>query len=371
MKLQVLHVYKRSFPDSVGGIEQAIYNISEFTQSNELNNCVLALSEKDREDFWLPRRTRILFSQQMFEIASTPLSFSIFPKFIRLLDEVDIVHFHYPYPLANVMSLFCGRKPYIITYHSDIVRQNFLKLLIYPLEWLFLKRAKALIATSPNYLKTSRLLQKLVRKVEVIPLGIDTERVDFRSQQMTDSRNLFNEEPYFVFVGNNRYYKGLHILMEALEEAVDVNVVIAGENQKEIRQDANRKNLKNVLFLGLVGEDEKYALMRNSIGFVYPSYLRSEAFGLSLVEASLCGCSLITCEIGTGTSFVNIDGLTGIVIPPSSPRDLISAMRELKSEPRKRERYGANARKRALKLFNAEKQALKYSLLYSKICKRN
>ena len=99
MKLQVLHVYKRSYPDSVGGIEQAIYNISEFTQSNELNNCVLALSEKHREDFWLPRRTRILFSQQLFEIASTPLSFSIFPKFIRLLDEADIVHFHYPYPL--------------------------------------------------------------------------------------------------------------------------------------------------------------------------------------------------------------------------------------------------------------------------------
>ena len=269
------------------------------------------------------------------------------------------------------MSLFCGRKPYIITYHSDIVRQNFLKFLIYPLEWLFLKRAKAIIATSPNYLKTSRLLQKLVGKVEVIPLGIDTERVDFRIQQMTDSRDLFNGEPYFVFVGNNRYYKGLHILMEALEEASDLNVVIAGENQKEIRQDANRKNLKNLLFLGLVSEDEKYALMKNSIGFVYPSYLRSEAFGLSLVEASLCGCSLITCEIGTGTSFVNIDGLTGIVIPPSSPRDLISAMRELKSEPRKRERYGTNARKRALKLFNAKKQASKYSLLYSKICKRN
>ena len=45
-------------------------------------------------------------------------------------------------------------------------------------------------------------------------------------------------------------------------------------------------------------------LLHLSRGFVFPSHLRSEAFGMSLVEAAMCGKPMVSCEIGTGTSFI-------------------------------------------------------------------
>jgi len=95
--------------------------------------------------------------------------------------------------------------------------------------------------------------------------------------------------------------------------------------------------------------------------------LRSEAFGIVLVEASLCECPLISCEIGTGTSFVNVHQETGIVIEPSSSEELVDAMRLLLKDPKKAKKYGKNARKRALSLFTAKKQAKDYGILYKRV----
>ena len=38
---------------------------------------------------------------------------------------------------------------------------------------------------------------------------------------------------------------------------------------------------------------------------------------------------MITCEINTGTSFVNVDQITGYIVPPDKPDELATAMRLL------------------------------------------
>lgn len=369
--MNILHFYKRCFPESVGGIERSIATICEFSESEHVSNTVLALIPKSTSTKVKPQGYKVVFQQELFEVASTPISFSVIFKFISLIKNIDLVHFHYPYPLANLLSLFCFNKPYIITYHSDIVKQSLLKKIIYPLEWIFLKRAKAIIATSPNYMKTSKFLQKFENKTAVIPLGSSPDEIQVNDDIANAYQNLIDGKPFFLFVGHNRYYKGLHILMQALEHAPDINVVIAGENHQKIYDHAKSKNLKNIHFLDNVNDEQKYALMKSSFGFVFPSHLRSEAFGIVLVEASLCGLPLISCEIGTGTSFVNVDQETGIVIEPSSHEALISAMRTLLENPKMAQQYGKNARKRALTLFTAKKQADEYLDLYTKVLDPN
>ena len=59
-------------------------------------------------------------------------------------------------------------------------------------------------------------------------------------------------------------------------------------------------------FVAHVGEGDKAALLQLRYAFVYPSRLRSDAFGIALLEAAFRGNGVISCEIGTGTSFVNI-----------------------------------------------------------------
>jgi glycosyltransferase involved in cell wall biosynthesis len=70
--------------------------------------------------------------------------------------------------------------------------------------------------------------------------------------------------------------------------------------------------------------------------FVLPSHLRSEAFGLVQLEAMCCKKPVISTELGTGTSFVNINGKTGITVRPNDVESLSKAITYLIDNPKKR-----------------------------------
>ena len=87
---------------------------------------------------------------------------------------------------------------------------------------------------------------------------------------------------------------------------------------------------------------------------VLPSRLRSEAFGLVLLEAMAAGLPVISTELGTGTSFVNADGETGLVVPPANPAALAGAISRLLANPEQRREMGQQARVRVAAEFSAE-----------------
>ena len=95
--------------------------------------------------------------------------------------------------------------------------------------------------------------------------------------------------------------------------------------------------------------------------------MRSEAFGISLLEAAAVGKPMISCEIGTGTTFVNAASETGLVIKPGSPHDLREAMQYLLDNPDTAAKMGRNAQKRYRELFTAEQQAESYHKLYQSL----
>ncbi len=102
-------------------------------------------------------------------------------------------------------------------------------------------------------------------------------------------------------------------------------------------------------------------------GFIFPSHLRSEAFGISLLEAASVGKPLISSEIGTGTTYVNIHNETGIVINPGSSIELKNAMQYLLDNPDIAKEMGKSAKKRSKALFSGNDQANAYFNLYSKL----
>jgi len=100
---------------------------------------------------------------------------------------------------------------------------------------------------------------------------------------------------------------------------------------------------------------------------VLPSHLRSEAFGMVLVEASMFSKPLISCEIGTGTSYVNKHEITGIVVPPESPKELENAMSTLLYDKKLAKIMGNNARLRYQKLFSGDALGKAYCKLINSI----
>jgi rhamnosyl/mannosyltransferase len=224
------------------------------------------------------------------------------------------------------------------------------------------------VANSPAYAQTSPILthSSIRDKVRIIPLGIDEDSYPKLGNPHILTRiGLGEEEPFFLFLGVLRYYKGVEYLLHAAKHT-DARIVIAGSGPEEQRLWALKKelNLKNVIFTGQVTDDEKVYLLQCCRALVLPSHLRAEAFGMVLVEAAMFGKPLISCEIGTGTSYVNADGETGMVVAPESSAALAGAMHTLVDDEALALDLGRAARTRYEKLFSGSALGKAYYKLY-------
>ncbi|MGF9562915.1 glycosyltransferase family 4 protein [Neorhizobium sp. BT27B] len=367
--MRVLHVFKTYYPDTFGGVERTIHAIAKGSLAYGIQSDVLSLSRD-------PIANTVEFDGHMahkakldFEFASTGFSLDVIAKFKALSVRADVVHYHFPWPFMDLLHvLHPPGKPSVVTYHSDIVKQKLLLRLYKPLMHRFLGSVDRIIATSPNYLESSEVLQGFRDKTEVIPIGLDEADYPRASDDLKANWQARFPKPFFLFVGVLRYYKGLHTLIEAAKD-VDADILIAGEGpmEGELKAQAAHAGLANVHFLGGVSDLDKAALLELCTAFVFPSHLRSEAYGLSLVEAAMFGKPMITCEIGTGTSFVNKDGQTGIVVPPQNARALARAMMRVLKKTAEVEDYPISARQHYVDMLASKSMVERYSVLYRKL----
>jgi rhamnosyl/mannosyltransferase len=369
--LKVLHAYRTYFPDSQGGLEEVIRQICLGTGRNGVTSRVFTLSDEP-----FPRRlprveADVIRVHKTFEIASCGFALTGMARFAREVAWADIVHYHYPWPFSDMLYLMMGRsKPAVLTYHSDIVRQKLLLSVYRPLMTRYLGAMDRIVATSPNYLATSEILNEFADKVEVIPIGLEEPTfpaLNQNNEYVVDARARYGQD-FFLFVGVLRYYKGLHILLDAIKDApYRVVIVGAGPVEAELRQQAQKLGLGNVTFAGFLPDQEKMALFQLCRAVVFPSYLRSEAFGVTLLEGAMNSRALISAEVGSGTSHVNIDGETGLVVPPSDPVALRRAMDRLHDDPGLARQMGARARLRYEKLFTGRAMGRHYADVYRRV----
>ena len=364
--MRVLHFYKTSFPDTMGGIEQVINQIARGCSRFGVKTDVLSLTP-DRVprtieiDGYLAHRARL-----DLQIASTGFSITAFLRFSQLAKKADVIHYHFPWPFMDVVHFTTMvKKPTVLTYHSDIIRQKHLLKIYRPLKWKFLGDMSRIVATSPNYLATSGVLAKYKHKVSVIPIGLDKTTYPVpSSEKLTYWRDRLSPK-FFLFIGVIRYYKGLHILMEAAQ-GTDYPIVIVGVGpiEEELKAQAAQLGLRNIHFLGHLPDEDKVALLTLCHGVLFPSHLRSEAFGISLLEGAMYGKPMISSEIGTGTTFINIGDETGLVVPPSDPVAMRQAMRHLWEHPEQAADMGRRAEARYWEHFTADQMVRSYVDLY-------
>lgn len=371
--MRVLHFYKTYYPDSLGGIEQVIRQLCVGTGRLGVTNEVLSLSRQpDLRPFEMEGHMvhRVPLD---FEIASNACSFAAIGQLARMAEQADVVHYHFPWPFMDLAHFVARvKKPTLVTYHSDIVRQKHLLRLYQPLKHRFLKSVDTIVATSPNYMASSAVLDRYRDKTRVITYGLDKGTYPEPSQELMDKWRARVGPKFFLFVGVLRYYKGLHILLDAVEKR-DYPVVIvgAGPIERELKEHAARLGLKHVLFVGALDDADKVALLKLCYAVAFPSHLRSEAFGISLLEGAMFGKPMISSEIGTGTTYINIDGETGLVVPPSEPAALGEAMRTLWENPALAAEMGRRAAERYQALFTSEQMAASYTALYRELVARH
>lgn len=374
--LKILHVYRTYFPDPPGGLQEAIRQICISTKRHGAVSEVFTLSPRPVPAELIRAEGRVVRSRSWAAPGSCDLGgVKAFRLFAVVAASADVIHYHYPWPFADLLHRFVRPgKPTVMTYHSDIVRQAWLGKIYGPLRNRMLGSMDEIVATSSAYAASSPVLSntELASRLRVIPLGIDEETYTASTDDNIFQRiGLKVGEPYFLFLGVIRYYKGLHILVRSASR-VGARIVIAGSGPvgEDLRRLADSLGVKSVIFSGQVEEGEKIALLRRCRAVVLPSNLRSEAYGMALVEAAMFGKPMISCEIGTGTSFVNAHEKTGLVVPPESPEELASAMNRLLDDSDLADRYGKAARQRYEKVLSGEAMGRAYAQLYQGILRR-
>ncbi|WP_230379879.1 glycosyltransferase family 4 protein [Pseudomonas putida] len=364
--IKVLHFFKTYYPDSMGGIEQVIFQIAEGTQAHGVEPEVLYLSSRGaaRNE---PVANHLTHRAKLdLHVASTGFSLSAFKDFAELARKADIVHFHFPWPYMDLVH-FATRlnKPTVVSYHSDIVKQKWLLKLYQPLMNRFFSSVDRIVASSPNYAAHSPVLTQFKDKVSIIPYGLDRSTYPKASAEKLAYWRQRLGERFFLFVGALRYYKGLDYLLEAARiSGLPVVIMGGGFLEQQLRQQASDAGLSQVQFLGGLPDEDKVALLELCYAFTFPSHLRSESFGISLLEAAMYGKPLISCEMGSGTTFINLADQTGLVVPPRDAPALAQAMQRLWDDPAQAQAMGVAAQQRFEHVFTASAMANAYAELY-------
>ncbi len=358
--MRILHLYKDYFP-VLGGIENHVRVLAEAQARAGHDVTVLVCDPSLRTHIEEINGVRVVKAGRLATVASMPLSCRQPLALARA--DADIVHVHSPYPLGEASAwLLKRRSKIVITYHSDVVRQKAIMRFYGPILRRVLRKADRIIATSPRYIETSPWLSQVREKCVVVPLGVDHRR-------FTPPPEPYDGPFTLLFVGRLRYYKGLDDLLRAMRSLPDarLRVVGIGPMLGPLRAMAQELRIANrVEFLGEVGDEELPEIYRRANLFVLPANARAEAFGTVLLEGMASGLPCVTTEVGTGTSWVVQDGVTGLVVPPHDPEALAKAIESLRDQ-NVRVEMGKAARERVEQLFTQERMVRDVEALYQEL----
>lgn len=351
--MKILQIYKDYYP-VLGGIENHLRVLCEGLCARGHEVTALVTSPGRHTTIAQHGQLRIVRAGRLLQAASTPLSLAMLREALQA--PADLVHLHYPFPPGDLAALLRPALPLVVTYHSDIVRQQRLDRAYAPLRALTLRRAQAILATNAPYIASSPVLRPLAHKCRVVPLSVDAGRFATPNLELVATLRARTAGPVVLFVGRLRYYKGLHFALEALREVPGTLLLVgSGGEEPRLRQLAAELGIASrVVFAGDVDDEELPSYYAAADLFVLPAHLRAEAFGTVLLEAMATGLPLLTTELGTGTSYVNQHGVTGFVVPPADSAALARAMAVLLANPSLRAAFGAAGKARAATMFSPE-----------------
>ncbi|MEW6731287.1 MAG: glycosyltransferase [Acidobacteriota bacterium] len=370
--MRVLQLGKYYYP-YMGGIENHLYLLcNEIRQRVPLE--VVVCNSVPRTAHESIEGVSVIRCGELFNVAST----SLCPTMPLMLSrqQYEIIHFHFPHPMG-VMSYLASRKPsahkVVITYHSDIVRQERLLKFYAPFMRRVMDRAATIICTSPNYIESSEMLQSYRDKCRVIPYGIDLT-------QFTETEKIHAAAvairaryrgPLLIGVGRLIYYKGFEYVIEAMRD-IDAQLLIIGDGPLRSRLEVRARDCgvaERVHFLGEIHNQEITPYYYASDLFVFPSIARSEAFGIVQLEAMACRLPVVNTALDSGVPFVSRNEESGLTVEPKNSHAFAQAVNRLLADPAWMRRLGEAGRRRVEKEFSKEVMAAHIINLYQELLK--
>ncbi|MCP2241259.1 glycosyltransferase [Thermoanaerobacterium thermosaccharolyticum] len=366
----ILQVNKMYYPE-IGGVETVVKQYSEYLQKYD-DVVVLCVNKK----FSTKTTIEVINGIKVYRCASLgtymsmPVSITFFWYLLTLAKRADIIHFHEPFPLGSIGSLFIDKsKKIFVTWHSDIIKQKRLKRIVEFFQKKLCMRADKIITTSNRMIESSIILKNFKDKILVIPLSLNKKNYfrDYDTDNI-DSSLLDLPKDYVMFFGRLSYYKGINVLLEAIYMInKDIPFLIAGtgELNESVRNKVKKTNKKIYFINREITEDEKMYLLKNSKFIVFPSIYPSEAFGIVQLEAMIYSKPVINTNLSTGVPWVSLNDISGLTVEPSDARQLAKAIEKLYFDEKLYNRLSKGAFERYNKYFDSEvTNKILYELYY-------
>ncbi|MES2187000.1 MAG: glycosyltransferase [Pseudomonadota bacterium] len=358
-----------------GGIERqaALLSMSLADAGVDVVNLV-ASADTQPSDVQVAPRYRLVQTPSYGMFASTALSPALLLRAGQLHREkpFDLVHLHFPDPLSHLAALqFPRTVRRVVTWHSDVVRQQRLLALYRPFMQHFVRNSDAVVAATQAHFDSSTQIPASLpqSKRHVIPYGLDfgTLALDARTTRLSAELRQVAAGRALVFaLGRHVYYKGFDVLVEAMRQ-VDALLVLGGDGplRPQLQAQVAAAGLGDrVVFPGRIPEPDLPAYFNACDIFCLPSVERSEAFGLVQLEAMACGKPVVNTQLHNGVNVVNVEGETGWTVPVRDAAALAGALNGLARNPALRQRMGEAGRARAFGEYSLASMAQRHVQLY-------
>lgn len=362
----VLHVGK-FYPPHMGGIETHLQALcGELHKSVDLRVAVASEDHAAVEE--VVDGVQVSRIPTWMTVASSPLCPAMIAKIRN--SGADILHIHLPNPAAIMAYLASGfRGRLVATYHSDTVRQKVLGALFEPWLHMALRRCSAIIATSPDYRRSSPVLARYQDRCQVIPYGIALEQFESCDPAaVREVRERYGER-LIISVGRLVYYKGFEYLIRAMTQVRGKLLIIGdGPLRRKLQELAASLDLSDkVVFAGEIQNQQVVPYYHAADVFALASIARSEAFGIVQIEAMAAGLPVVNTRLDSGVPFVSLHEQTGLTVPPEDPEALAEALNRLLDNPDLRQSLGRAGRLRAQQEFSLETMTSRTMRLYDAI----
>jgi glycosyltransferase involved in cell wall biosynthesis len=323
-------------------------------------------------------RTRIHFKKSGITLKNNTLRIlweQVTLPYYSMNDKLDLFHY-----TDHSLSILQGTHPAIITVH-DIAYIRFPRLLnksrqIYKKYILNMSIKRADIIVADSYSTKRDIINYFgIRegKIKVVYPGVERR---FRPISNVKEYRLKNNLPskMILNVGTLEPRKNVVTLIKAFKKLKELGfenykLVIAGDKgwlYKQIFDEIKSSDLqKEVLFLGIVGDEDLPMLYNCADIFVYPSLY--EGFGLPPLEAMACGIPVITSNT---SSLPEVIDNAGIMVDPDDVNSLCEAMYNVLKDKELWHNMSNKGLERS-KLFSWKGTAKKILEIYDEVLSKN
>ena len=203
---------------------------------------------------------------------------------------------------------------------------------------------------------------------------VELEKFEIKENSDILNRHNISGKKFLLFLGRINEKKGIELLLEAFVGIVknqeELLLILAGsgtkEYEKKIRKLVKKLRLENnVIFTGLVTENEKLELLKSASLFVLTSH--SDVHPIAVQDALTMGSPVIITESCDYPEVKEYDA--GIIID-EDVKQITNAILSIVNDEERLGKMSENARRLVLERFQSKVLIKKYDEMYKDVVKR-